>query len=304
MFGLDIIGDIHGYADRLHRLLTMMDYREIDGAYYHPERKVMFLGDFIDRGPEQKEVLRLVRSMCGKSLANAIMGNHEFNAIGWVTESGHDLYLRSHNHAHRQQHQEFLDQFVEGSAAHMDAIDWFRTLPVFRVEMGQRFVHACWHKPSLNLLSTKCLDMQQRFTKAGFLAAHDRQSPLNGAMETVLKGPELKLPDTVTFKDKSGHVRQEARIKWWDLQATRSMRTGLLGLEESSVLLPDQPVGEGYAYKDEVPVFFGHYWLKGQPDVTSNYAQCLDYSVAKGGYLTAYRWSGEQQIVKEHLIWC
>jgi len=33
MSGLDIIGDIHGYADHLHRLLKLMDYTEIDGTY-------------------------------------------------------------------------------------------------------------------------------------------------------------------------------------------------------------------------------------------------------------------------------
>jgi hypothetical protein len=46
------------------------------------------------------------------------------------------------------------------------------------------------------------------------------------------------------------------------------------------------------------PVFIGYYWL---PDsvprepIAPNIA-CLDYSVAKGGRLTAYRWEGEQQL--------
>ena len=304
MFGVDIIGDIHGHADRLHQLLKMMDYRELDGIYYHPERKVMFLGDFIDRGPDQVEVLRIVRTMCTNSVADAIMGNHEFNAIGWVTETSQGLYLRSHSQVHRQQHQEFLDQFGEGSHAHNEAIEWFRTLPAYSVKNDLRFVHACWHKPSLDLLSRKCLDMQGRFTKSGFLAAHERKTSLYQSAEIVLKGPEQKLPDNITFRDKSGHVRTEARIKWWDEEATQSMRTGLLGLEGASVETPDIPVGKDYVYKDQTPVFFGHYWLNGLPDLTSDYAQCLDYSVAKNGYLAAYRWSGEQQIVKNHLVWC
>jgi hypothetical protein len=304
MFGIDIIGDIHGHADPLHQLLKLMDYREIDGVYYHHERKVMFLGDFIDRGPEQVEVLRIVRTMCVNGVADAIMGNHEFNAIGWATEVDQGLYLRSHNHAHRQQHQEFLDQFGEDSKAHREAIDWFKTLPVYRVQTGLRFVHACWHKPSLNLLSQKCLDMQGRFTKLGLLAVHDRKSPLYQAAEIVLKGPEQQLPDNIIFKDKSGQIRKEARIKWWHREAMQSMRSGLLGLEDTFVDLPDIQISQDHIYKDDVPVFFGHYWLNGLPDASADYAQCLDYSVAKGGYLTAYRWSGEKQIVKNHLIWC
>jgi hypothetical protein len=70
MFGIDIIGDIHGHADPLHQLLKLMDYREIDGVYYHHERKVMFLGDFIDRGPEQVEVLRIVRTNWHSTILN------------------------------------------------------------------------------------------------------------------------------------------------------------------------------------------------------------------------------------------
>jgi hypothetical protein len=36
-------------------------------------------------------------------------------------------------------------------------------------------------------------------------------------------------------------------------------------------------------------VFFGHYWLKGNPAIENNKAICLDYSVAKGGLLVAFK---------------
>ena len=50
------MGDIHGHADPLHRLLHKLDYAEIDGVFRHPEREMIFVGDFIDRGPQQREV--------------------------------------------------------------------------------------------------------------------------------------------------------------------------------------------------------------------------------------------------------
>jgi len=59
----DLIGDIHGYAAELKALLVKMDYREKDGVWQHPERKVIFLGDFVDRGPEQVETVDIARSM-------------------------------------------------------------------------------------------------------------------------------------------------------------------------------------------------------------------------------------------------
>ena len=83
--GYDLVGDIHGHADALHRLLRELDYAEVEGVFRHPVRQMIFVGDFIDRGPQQREVLRISRSMCKAGAAMAVMGNHEFNAIGWAS---------------------------------------------------------------------------------------------------------------------------------------------------------------------------------------------------------------------------
>jgi hypothetical protein len=58
-----------------------------------------------------------------------------------------------------------------------------------------------------------------------------------------------------------------------------------------------------YAEEDK-PVFVGHYWLP--PDepkspLTPNIA-CLDYSVAKGGPLVAYRWNGAGPLRDEGFV--
>ncbi len=55
--------------------------------------------------------------------------------------------------------------------------------------------------------------------------------------------------------------------------------------------------------KEAPPVFFGHYWLNHQETILQapNVA-CLDYSIAKGGKLVAYRFNGEKELVKDHLI--
>ena len=45
------------------------------------------------------------------------------------------------------------------------------------------------------------------------------------------------------------------------------------------------------------PVFIGHYWLTGErPELLAPNVACLDWSVAKGGVLCAYRWNGEQTL--------
>jgi hypothetical protein len=59
----------------------------------------------------------------------------------------------------------------------------------------------------------------------------------------------------------------------------------------------------GYDVSD-VPVFFGHYWLKNHhPVLQQKNVCCLDFSVAKGGILVAYQWDGEQQLDSTKFVW-
>lgn len=83
----DIIGDIHGHARRLAQLLEKMEYRNVNGTYRHPDpdRMAIFVGDFIDRGPEIRETLSIVKHMVDNEAAHAVMGNHEYNALCFHT---------------------------------------------------------------------------------------------------------------------------------------------------------------------------------------------------------------------------
>jgi hypothetical protein len=130
MPGYDVIGDIHGHADALIRLLEAMDYALRDGVYSHPTRTVVFAGDFVDRGPRQREVLSILRAMVEAGSARAVMGNHEFNAIAYATLDGKGGgFLRPRTPKNHAQHRAFLGQIGDGSDAHAEAIAWFATLP-------------------------------------------------------------------------------------------------------------------------------------------------------------------------------
>src|ERR1700688_5093127 len=166
----DVIGDIHGYAEVLQHLLRQMDYRENGGVFRHPDRQVIFVGDFIDRGPEQREVLHIAKSMCAAGTAFAVMGNHEFNALGWAESDGDGGFLRPHSQNNKEQHEEFLRQVGEGSVTHKEALEWFQTLPVWLDLPGIRVVHACWHSPAQEILRPY-LDQSNKFTKLGLREA-------------------------------------------------------------------------------------------------------------------------------------
>ena len=94
MDGFDVIGDIHGHPIALDRLLAALGYTLRDSVYRHPARTVVFAGDFVDRGPRQRAVLRVARAMVEADSAAAVMGNHEFNAIAWATPDSEGGFLR------------------------------------------------------------------------------------------------------------------------------------------------------------------------------------------------------------------
>ena len=103
----DFIGDIHGHAQLLERILLKLGYQSERNSYVvsDGERKVVFLGDYIDRGPQNRRVIEIVRSMTETGQAIALMGNHEFNAICYHTcsSSGYD-YLRQQIAKNKTQH--------------------------------------------------------------------------------------------------------------------------------------------------------------------------------------------------------
>lgn len=128
---IDLIGDIHGHADKLEELLLKLGYVKSNGIYSHPDRKVLFVGDYIDRGPKIRETLHIVRSMVESDNAVALMGNHEYNALCFhfvETEGGH---LRKHLIKNIVQHYRTLEQFKNRQSEYEEYLEWFKTLPLY-----------------------------------------------------------------------------------------------------------------------------------------------------------------------------
>lgn len=212
----DVIGDIHGQAGKLEALLRRMGYAELAQGWVPPEgRQAIFLGDLIDRGPEQIKVVSIVRSMVEAGHARAIMGNHEFNAIGYMEprrddrgEPIPDVYLRNRSPNKVAQHEEFLRQVGHGSDLHLEMIEWFRSLPVM-LDLGDiRVVHAWWHQPHVDLIESRWKPGEP-LPDDLLHAAYDKRSPEYEAMEGLCKGLEVRLPHPHYFLDHSGFQRHE-----------------------------------------------------------------------------------------------
>jgi hypothetical protein len=301
----DIIGDIHGHYDQLAALLRKLGYRKTDGAWRHAGRQAIFVGDLIDRGPQQVETVNAVRAMVDADAARCVQGNHEFNAVAWTVPDPDKPgeYLRPHGKGHnRAQHQAFLDQVGEGSARHAEFVAWFRTLPLWLDLGGLRVVHACWHEASIDWLAPQ-VDTGNALSKSLYVEGSRRGHKAFHAIETVCKGIEVRLPEGVSFTDKGGVVRKEARIRWWEPELL-TFRQAAIGPPVAS------DDGMDSAFPPELrpapylgpPVFFGHYWMTGEPRVLAGNAVCLDYSVANEGPLVAYRWDGESRLSSERFV--
>ena len=291
----DIIGDIHGHAGDLRILLDILGYKERGGTYGHDGgRRVLFLGDFVDRGPRIRETLHIVRAMHAAGSALAIPGNHEFNTLCWHTPDGRGDWLRPHSEEKSREHRATLDQFAGHEDEFRDHLLWFQTLPIVIDAPGFRAAHATWNTDALAALGP-----HRTLDDALLRLAAVRTTPEFNAISALLKGIEIPLPQQISFLDEFGIVRSNVRVKWWLAGEGRSYPEMSL---QAGVSVPDIPLPantakllRGYA-EHELPVFNGHYWLDGVPAPVAPNIAILDYSVARGGALTAYRWDGEQRL--------
>ena len=99
-------------------------------------------------------------------------------------------------------------------------------------------------------------------------------------------------------------MRRAVRVRWWqdDLSTYRKAAIGPPG---DMGMIPDVSMPEeweGHPYSG-VPVLFGHDWFTGTPSVISPRFACLDFSVAQGGPVVAYRWDGEAALSSDKLVW-
>jgi hypothetical protein len=300
----DLIGDIHGHAYKLEALLQKLGYAKRDGFYAHPNRKVIFVGDYIDRGPKIPETLELVRQMVDNESAIALMGNHEYNALCFHFKDKEGGHLRKHLIKNIIQHSETLKQFQNNQKQYEEYVEWCKSLPLFYETENFRAVHACWDHKSIGFLKQTLKD--NRLTDDLIYQSVKKGTELNDAIEQTLKGKEIKMPDGLFFTDKDGTKRHDIRIKWWEDPETMTYEKISV---EPLPNLPDTAVdlsllkNKDYYKVDEKKVFFGHYWLKGEPSLYRENVCCLDYSVAKGGYLVAYSFDGEDKLTRDRLTY-
>jgi hypothetical protein len=298
--GLDFIGDLHGHATRLDELLIRLEYEWIDGIPRHRNRTAIFLGDYVDRGPEIRRTLETVRGMVDRGDAVALMGNHEYNAIAWFTPRPDrpEEPCRRHTPIRQDLIAPTLASLGEDTT---EWIDWMRRLPLWFEANGARAIHATWDQPSIDFLDHMLAETDGVLTESLMQATCEPRSPSFRAIEQVLKGREIPLPDGLVLTDPEGSPRRHIRARWFESPHGRTYREHAFTRDDSFpdiAIAPDAIAPDSQHYgSEEPPVFVGHYWMQGAiPTRLAPNVACLDWSVARGGPLVAYRFDGEAEI--------
>lgn len=307
--GYDLIGDIHGCARTLERLLDLLGYRLQAGIWCHPTRQAIFLGDLIDRGPAIRQTLHLVRGMVEAGQALCIMGNHEFNALGWSTPappgSGRH-FVREHSLRHRRLIRETLAEFENHPAEWREFLDWFYDMPLFLDAGRFRVVHACWDAELIAPLRAQFPD--GRIDEHFLQAAGIHGSFANMALDRLLRGTDMRLPHGLTLTGGDGFTRSYFRTKFWE-ENPRTYGDIVFQPDALPELAAQTPLtalekGELLRYGAHEPLLFvGHYWQRGRPAPIRTNLACLDYSAVIGGRLVAYRLDDEQRVDPDKFVW-
>lgn len=305
----DIIGDVHGCAHTLAKLLEKLGYKLSDGCYSHPDRQAVFVGDIVDRGPRIREALHLVRNMVEAGHAQCVMGNHEYNAIGYTTQvsEGNDReYVRPHSPRHNRNIAETLEQFAAYPDEWLSFLEWFKTLPLFLELPGFRVVHACWDDQLIarykQQYATNRVDMD--FIRASAVPGSFAAT----MMDRLTRGTDMPLPDDVRMHSRDGYERRYFRTKFW-AENPKTYRDVVFQPDPLPAAIADRQLNDGEIRRliqyapDAPPVFFGHYWLQGQPAPLKHNVACLDYSAVKFGRLVAYRYDGEENLDTNKFTW-
>jgi protein phosphatase len=117
----DIIGDIHGCYEELCQLLTALGH-SVDAENHQvtvlPARKIVFLGDLVDRGPASPAVLKLVMNAVAAGTAICVPGNHDMKLLKHL--SGKNIQLTHGLAATVEQLSAETDKFKEQVKTFLD----------------------------------------------------------------------------------------------------------------------------------------------------------------------------------------
>ncbi len=278
---LDIVGDIHGEITALRDLLSHLKYDE-SGAHAQG-RKLVFVGDLIDRGPDSHGVVMWVREMVSAGNAYCILGNHELNLLvddvkdgsGWFFDERYEKDAR--NYA----------PFTRTPREQRDEIrNFLQHLPVALLRDDIRVVHAAWSQEAIDAVATLRLGSVVKQYKEWERAAQTA-AEASGLYQRYI---EEKTRWATQLEDEHNPPPFLEAIAQYD--AAQEMANPLKVLTSGIERKADTPFFAGHRwrysdrvnwwdeYDDPTPVVIGHYWRLYRPredGETPRYTQLFNH---------------------------
>ncbi len=259
---VDVIGDVHGEIDALRSLEFLLGY-EPDGS--HPaNRRLVFLGDLCDRGPDSPAVVRHVAGLVAAGRAQCVLGNHELNLLrgarkpgnGWFFDGDHDREIGK------------FTQCTPATAADRSrCLQFLGTLPLALERTDLRIVHAAWHRPAMDLLQDELagaplLEVYAAHGKAAEQWAAEHGIQAEAAREYRQWGRQLA-DDSADVPLLPGIGRQDEHSQM--ANPVRVLTSGVERLADETFFASGKwrmvnRVPWWNDYLDPTPVIFGHYW--------------------------------------------
>jgi hypothetical protein len=336
---IDIVGDVHGEIEALHSLLIHLGYSP-HGE--HPQgRRLVFLGDLCDRGPDSPAVVRLVKQLVEHGVAQCLLGNHEINLLRQAPKSGNGWFFANN---HDSRHGFFAHSRPVDPGEREGLLHFLGTLPLTLQRDDLQLVHAAWMPEALGQIAASehlsVVDIYHEYEAR--TEAHVQASGLRQSVKEELQqyGDHLTHPlATVPLLPALGEYDELYQMS----NPVRVLTSGVERRSEHSYyvggkwrMVRREPWWESYS--DSVPVVMGHYWRcidavtqhlvnRGDRDLFAGHAPndwlgprrnvyCVDFSVGGrykerelgrqaswGTRLAALRWP-EQELVfdeGEHL---
>lgn len=142
---LDIVGDIHG---ELHALLDLLRHLGYDADGRHPQsRTLVFVGDFVDRGPDSPGVVDVVQRLVEAGHARAIAGNHEINLLRHDAKDGAGWFFDARLDSDLRKYRQFARATTTLQRARIET--FLNSLPLGLEREDLRVIHAAWHAPDV-----------------------------------------------------------------------------------------------------------------------------------------------------------
>lgn len=300
----DIIGDVHGYASLLKKLLVQLGYTKSEKGYSHPERKAVFVGDFVNRGPEIRKTIRIIRRMVENGHAYAVLGNHEINAIIFHLKDKNGLPLIKSPQKNFLSIYKTVNQFLGKAEEWTSHRKWMRDLPLYLELDGIRVVHACWSDDAIKTLNESEAIGKSR--KSIFRNVYKNpKSAISKSVTTLTKGIDFYMPGDLKIINNKGIAPRSFRMRWWENMEGKTFEDISF---ESKFKLPDYEIPKQIytstlVYPENAPiVFFGHYCRGAGPHIIKPNICCIDSCVTGTKTLTAYRWGGESELNPDNLV--